>query len=61
MISGGPAVIKSEGEVQELHCAPAARFERPKEFIIALDNIGPMLFHDEYYGRSEKDCMWEEY
>lgn len=41
--------------------SPAPKFERSKEFIIALDNIGRMLFCNEDDGRSEKDCMWEEY
>ena len=41
--------------------SPAPKFERSKDFIIALCDTGRMLFYDEDDGRSEKDCMWEEY
>lgn len=50
-----------KGIVKSISGSPAPRFERSKEFIIALDNIGRMLFCNEDDGRSEKDCMWEEY
>ena len=40
--------------------SPALKFERSKEFIIALNNIGRMLFYDEDDGRSEK-ALEEEY
>ena len=64
-----------KGNVKSISGSPAPRFERSKDFIIALNNIGRMLFYEEDDGRSEtpgdcvpvsslslrKDCMWEEY
>lgn len=38
-----------------------SKLDGVKEFIIAPRNTGRMLFYDEDDGRSEKDCMWEEY
>ena len=62
MISGSPADSKAvEGTGYYSTCVPAPKFERSKDFIIALNDIGRMLFYDEDDGRSEKDCMWEEY
>ena len=50
-----------KGNVKMISGSPAPRFERSKDFIIALNNIGRMLFYEEDDRRSEKDCMWEEY
>ena len=62
LISGSPADGEAvEGTGYDSTCVPAPKFERSKEFIIALNNIGRMLFCNEDDGRSEKDCMWEEY
>ena len=64
--SGGPTSTyiyhdSDKGNVKMISGSPAPKFERSKEFIIALNNIGRMLFYREDDGRSEKDCMWEEY
>ena len=64
--SGGPTSTyiyhdSDKGNVKMISGSPAPKFERSKEFIIALNNIGRMLFYEKDDGRSEKDCMWEEY
>lgn len=43
--------------------APSAQrtIDQYFDVIIAPRNPGRMLFYDEDDGRSEKDCMWEEY
>ena len=55
-ISGSPADGKAvEGTGYDSTCVPALKF------ITALNDTGRMLFYEKDDGRSEKDCMWEEY